>query len=195
MASTGAILATTSVIPGAALDTDASRRKTRKDRGISAILHTSMPIRYWDHELDDLSPRLVVTDPSGENASQLSDLATDADAVNLLNASVDISPDGTTIATSWTRRAAGAETVDSLVLIDTLRGRRKTLVRGTVGNSFGSPLFLPERQDVGSRAMDDIHPDGHLLLLSGAASAGRWRSGGSAGRRHEYRRVRLGTGR
>ncbi|MGI8416830.1 MAG: prolyl oligopeptidase family serine peptidase, partial [Nakamurella sp.] len=144
VARTGAILATTSVIPGAALDTDASSRKARKDRGVTAILHTSMPIRYWDHELDDVSPRLVVTDPSGENASQLSDLAIDADTVNLLNASADISPDGTTVATSWTRRAASAETIDSLVLIDTARRRRKTLVRGTVGNSFGGPLFSPD---------------------------------------------------
>src|SRR5690348_11343644 len=30
---------------------DAERRRTRKDRKITAIMHTGMPIRYWDHEL------------------------------------------------------------------------------------------------------------------------------------------------
>ena len=38
---------------------DAERRRTRKDRKINAILHTGMPIRYWDHELGDESPRLL----------------------------------------------------------------------------------------------------------------------------------------
>ena len=38
---------------------DAERRKTRKDRKITAILHTGMPIRHWDHELGADSPRLL----------------------------------------------------------------------------------------------------------------------------------------
>ena len=32
-------------------ENDEQRRKTRKDRKVGAVLHTGMPIRFWDHEL------------------------------------------------------------------------------------------------------------------------------------------------
>ena len=44
---------------------DADRRARRRDRRISAILHTGLPIRYWDHELGAESPRLFVADADG----------------------------------------------------------------------------------------------------------------------------------
>lgn len=159
VANTGAILATTSVLVGATLDTDAAQRTARKDRGISAILHTGMPIRYWDHELGDTSPRLVLVpadadghadghadaDDDAENRSAaLIDLATDADTVCLLNAAADLSPDGLTVATTWTTRTSGGETVSSLALIDTSRRRRKRLLRGTSADGYHGPVFSPD---------------------------------------------------
>ena len=36
--------------PGAD-ELDAARRRARKDRKVTAILHTGFPIRHWDHEL------------------------------------------------------------------------------------------------------------------------------------------------
>ena len=80
---------------------DAERRSVRKDRNISAILHRGMPIRYWDHELDVESARLLVLDPRG---TQLRDLAPDAD-IELTEASYSISADGALVATSWMTRA------------------------------------------------------------------------------------------
>ena len=38
---------------------DAARRRARKDRKVTAILHTGIPIRYWDHELGVESPAAV----------------------------------------------------------------------------------------------------------------------------------------
>ncbi len=159
VANTGAILATTSVLAGATLDTDADKRTARKDRGISAILHTGMPIRYWDHEIGDTSPRLVLvpadpglsdstgaTDPADPKtrSAALIDLAPDADALCLLNASADLSPDGSTVATTWTTRTTGGETVSSMALIHTGRGRRKLLLRANSAHGYHSPVFSPD---------------------------------------------------
>src|SRR5262249_18433747 len=53
----------------------AERLALRKERKVTAILHTGMPIRWWDHELGDVSPRLLLVEPDrGEPV----DLAPDA---------------------------------------------------------------------------------------------------------------------
>lgn len=36
--------------------------KERKDRGVTAILHESFPVRYWDHDLGPAYPRLFAAD-------------------------------------------------------------------------------------------------------------------------------------
>ncbi|WP_084614163.1 S9 family peptidase [Nakamurella lactea] len=145
VAADGRLLATGSVVAGGSSDTDAEARKRRKDRGVTAILHTGMPIRYWDHEINDTSPRLNLVDPVADGkAGPLTDLATDADTVSLLNATADLSPDGRTVATTWTRRDRRGETGTSLVLIDTARRRRKVLLRGTSAHGYAGPSFSPD---------------------------------------------------
>jgi dipeptidyl aminopeptidase/acylaminoacyl peptidase len=42
---------------------DARLRQERKDAGITAILHESVPVRYWDHDLGPDQPRLFAVDP------------------------------------------------------------------------------------------------------------------------------------
>ena len=42
---------------------DARLRQERKDAGITAILHESAPVRYWDHDLGPDQPRLFAVDP------------------------------------------------------------------------------------------------------------------------------------
>ena len=37
---------------------DEQLRKERKDAGVTAILHDSAPVRYWDHDLGPDQPRL-----------------------------------------------------------------------------------------------------------------------------------------
>ena len=41
-------------------EADRQRRKARKDAGVTAILHESNPVRYWDHDLGPDSLRLQV---------------------------------------------------------------------------------------------------------------------------------------
>jgi len=42
---------------------DARLRQERKDAGITAILHESAPVRFWDHDLGPDQPRLLAVDP------------------------------------------------------------------------------------------------------------------------------------
>lgn len=57
---------------------DGERRKRRKDTKSSGILHDGMPIRYWDSELGETSPRLFLLDACGDG--EVRDLAPDAGA-------------------------------------------------------------------------------------------------------------------
>src|SRR6266568_924534 len=63
----GAIVVGAPVLPGAgngdsAAD-DTRLRQERKDAGITAILHESAPVRFWDHDLGPDQPRLFAVDP------------------------------------------------------------------------------------------------------------------------------------
>ncbi|HEY7880484.1 MAG TPA: S9 family peptidase, partial [Streptosporangiaceae bacterium] len=63
----GAIVVGAPVLPAAgngdsAAD-DTRLRQERKDAGITAILHESAPVRFWDHDLGPDQPRLFAVDP------------------------------------------------------------------------------------------------------------------------------------
>ncbi|APX34748.1 dipeptidyl aminopeptidase [Brachybacterium sp. P6-10-X1] len=137
VADDGTMLAATSVLPGGPLEDDAERRKAREDAKQTTIWHTGMPIRQWDHEIGDSSRRLVLVSPGGD----LTDLTPDVGTVTLYAASADLSPDGATVATSWTQRVRGGETRSSIVLIDTATLRRVVLLQGDDETQYDSPLF------------------------------------------------------
>src|SRR4051794_31254614 len=51
-ADSGDVAVLASTMPGAAdAEADEARRKERKDAGVTAVLHESYPVRYWDHDL------------------------------------------------------------------------------------------------------------------------------------------------
>jgi len=51
------------LLPGAAtLEAEAKLRKLRKDKKVSAILHDTYPVRYWDHDLGPAEPHLLAVD-------------------------------------------------------------------------------------------------------------------------------------
>jgi dipeptidyl aminopeptidase/acylaminoacyl peptidase len=129
---------------------DGERRKTRKDRKINAILHTGMPVRYWDTELGAESPRLLVADDGGE----LRDLTPDAE-LGLVNADYSISADGTRIATSWRRRRRGGAFPYEVHVIDVASGRR-TVLAADDDVQHELPRIAPD----GSRVALLSEPDG-----------------------------------
>ncbi len=107
--------------------TDEDKRKERKDKKVSAILHERYPVRYWDHDLGPDAPRLFVGELSGdETAVDLRDLTPDSGRA-LDNAEYDISPDGTTVVTTWNVLRRGGYQ-PGLAAIDVASGERRMLV-------------------------------------------------------------------
>jgi dipeptidyl aminopeptidase/acylaminoacyl peptidase len=128
---------------------DATRRRTRKDRRISAILHTGMPIRYWDHELGDESPRLLV----GAGDGVLRDLLPGA-GFALTNADCSITADGATLATTWRTRRRGGGFGAELHLVDVATGNRRTLA-AEQGVDFEGPRIAPDGSRVAALRQTD----------------------------------------
>ncbi|MEO9138747.1 MAG: prolyl oligopeptidase family serine peptidase [Jatrophihabitans sp.] len=118
---------------------DAARRATRKDRRISAILHDGMPIRYWDHELGDTSPRLLLVGPDGGAPV---DLAPDV-TTELINASYSISADAATVATSWMTRERRGRSRQQVATIDVASAQRTVHVPPD-GFEYAGPMIAPD---------------------------------------------------
>ncbi|MEU7480965.1 S9 family peptidase [Lentzea sp. NPDC042327] len=72
---------------------DDAKRKAREDAGVTAILHESYPIRYWDSDLGPSYPRLFsvpLDRPAAEHVTALSD---DSES-RLSDEDIALSPDG-----------------------------------------------------------------------------------------------------
>jgi len=70
----GEIVVSSPVLPAAngnSAEDDARLRQERKDAGITAILHESAPVRYWDHDLGPDQPRLFAVDPDQVQESEI----------------------------------------------------------------------------------------------------------------------------
>ena len=108
---------------------DREKRKERKEKKVSAILHESLPVRFWDSDLGPTAPRLFAgtlgtdgTDPRLE----LTDL-TPTPGRALERASYDVSADGSTVVTSWNAPEKGGVR-STLVAVDVASGERRTLL-------------------------------------------------------------------
>jgi dipeptidyl aminopeptidase/acylaminoacyl peptidase len=123
---------------GADAEADARARKDRKDRKITAILHTGMPIRYWDTELGDTSPRLFALD-GGDTAR---DLTPDAGQA-LHQTSYSLSADGTVLLAQWRQRRSGGRFDYLLVRIDPGTGEHRTLL-DEEGVGYHGPVVAPD---------------------------------------------------
>ncbi|MGH8963564.1 MAG: prolyl oligopeptidase family serine peptidase [Jatrophihabitantaceae bacterium] len=150
-ADTGTIVVSGSRLAWTGEADDAERRRTRKDRKITAILHTGMPIRYWDHELGDQSPRLLAV-AEGRPPRDLTPNAGQA----LHEAEYSISADGASVLTSWRVRRRNGRTDLTTVLIDVASGERTTIADED-GASFYRPRLAPDgrrfalgREDAGT---------------------------------------------
>jgi dipeptidyl aminopeptidase/acylaminoacyl peptidase len=128
-------------------------RKARADAGVTAILHETVPIRYWDHDLGPDDLRLfAVSVPAdgaaaGESAEpQIRDLTPDAGRA-LLNQSFALSPDGTQVAAGWWQWRDGVQSHSELVVIDVASGKRTALASDPEFD-YGSPRFSPDGQTI-----------------------------------------------
>lgn len=88
---------------------DERLRKERKEAGVTAILHESVPVRYWDHDLGPAESRLFAVAPlaadtaaGAEDTAAARDLTPDAGRA-LFEPSFALSRDGAYAATTWWR--------------------------------------------------------------------------------------------
>ncbi|MCA1672189.1 MAG: prolyl oligopeptidase family serine peptidase, partial [Actinobacteria bacterium] len=106
---------------------DEERRRARKDKKISAILHSEHPVRFWDHDLGPDQPRLLAGAlPAGEGSVEWADL-TPVPGAALQEATADISPDGRTVVANWLVAEPHGSSRSTLVAIEVASGERRNL--------------------------------------------------------------------
>jgi dipeptidyl aminopeptidase/acylaminoacyl peptidase len=164
---------------GTAAD-DERLRQRRKDAGITAILHESVPVRYWDHDLGPAELRLFLAEAG---AQQPRDLTPDALRA-FFEQTYDVSPDGSKLATGWWRWMAGnTQSYVELVLVDTLTGARRTLLSDH-RYLYENPRFSPDGTQlvaVRSEHHTPEKPHDITLVLVGVAAGSGVASGTEVG--------------
>lgn len=120
-------------------DDDKRRRQLRKDGKVSAILHSSYPVRYWDHDLGPDQLHLL-------DAADSRDL-TPGPGAALREADFDVSADGQFVVSSWHVPGSGASIRGILVRVDVATGER-TVIADDPAADLGSPAISPDGTQV-----------------------------------------------
>jgi dipeptidyl aminopeptidase/acylaminoacyl peptidase len=128
-------------LPGSAgAEQDASRREARKRAAVTAILHESGPVRYWDH---DLGPdQLSLMGAKIGAGDELHDLTPEAGRA-LDEQSFELTPDGSRVVTGWSAWDERGERTDRIVVIDMTTGRQRALL-SEPGYDFSAPRISPD---------------------------------------------------
>jgi dipeptidyl aminopeptidase/acylaminoacyl peptidase len=152
-------------------EADARLRAEREKAGVSAILHESGPVRFWDSDLGPEDTRLFAVTADGEAGPR--DLTPDA-AHSFIEPDFTVSPDGTRAATSWYRWAGQAWRSD-LVLIDLATGEA-TVVASDPDADYEGPAFSPEGGTLaavrGAHSGTEAAGDSTLVLIDLAGDGG-----------------------
>ncbi len=132
---------------------DARLRQERTDAGVSAILHESLPIRFWDHDLGPDQLRLFALDrdldgegPAAGTDAGLRDLTPEPGRA-LDEQSFTLTPDGTSVITGWSQWHPAGQSHDELVLIDVASGKRRVLLSAPEYN-FSHPVVSPDGRTI-----------------------------------------------
>jgi dipeptidyl aminopeptidase/acylaminoacyl peptidase len=213
-AGSGAVVLSSPVLPAAGNDGDAAGnsaaddarlRKERADAGVSAILHESEPIRFWDHDLGPDQLRLFQVDPgrvreadgaagrsqrpAGEDEpgrfAGLHDLTPEPGRA-LDEQGFELTPDGTSVLTGWWQWDPAGQSHSDLVTIDVATGKRQALLSAPEYNFFNPHVSPDGRLVVCSRETQPTpeRPPDFTLVLLGAGGAGAGAAGtvGETGR-------------
>ncbi len=117
---------------------DANLRTARKDKKVSAILHSGYPVRFWDHDLgpgekrhfvlqeraDDAAAALTVDDEPNGSLRNITAWA----GSTLMETSAELSPDGTTLVVNVRQPLPRGDARSVLAAVDTATGERRILL-------------------------------------------------------------------
>ncbi len=165
-------------------EADARLREARVKDGVSAVLHESAIVRFWDCDLGPADTRLFAigeagsygdggsagdAEPLGAAAARGSagarDLTPDV-AHSFIEHTFAVSPDGAWVATNW-YWWEGDQYRSDLVAIEVATGKKRILLSDPEAD-FDSPAFAPDGQSLACvRANHDTvgGPGDHTLML------------------------------
>jgi dipeptidyl aminopeptidase/acylaminoacyl peptidase len=181
-ADTGHVALVASTMPGASdADADQERRNARKDAGVSAVLHESYPVRFWDHDLGPAVPhvfwigQLPAEAVPGAPAPtpEWRDLTPDAGSPLGSGEDVALSPDGRFLARSEDVPDGPAGRRSRLVLTETASGETRVLVDDPQADVFAAS-FSPDSSRlvcVRESVSTFTEPPDYTLLLVDVATA------------------------
>ena len=160
---------------------DARLRKERGDAGVTAILHESAPIRFWDHDLGPDQVRLFAVDPDqiqeaagpAEEFAGLRDLTPEPGRA-LDDEAFELTPDGTSVITGWQLWHPAGQSYAELVMIDVASGKRRVLLSAPEYN-FSGPRVSPDGQLIVCHRETQTTPERPLdvtLVMLGVNGAG-----------------------
>ena len=143
----GTIVVSSDTLPASVTAADDQQRRTaRKDNKVSAILHETYPIRFWDHDLGPDTPRLMVGEAPADDAEtiELRDLTGHlGTALCTDEASWAISADGHRVYAAWNVVERGGSDRLAIIAIDTSSGRRVDLL-SDVDHEYSMPAVSPD---------------------------------------------------
>ena len=137
------------VEPEVGASADERLRKERKDAGVTAILHESAPVRYWDHDLGPDQPHLFALDQSqagtgtGKEGQVTPRDLTPRSGSALREQAFELTPDGRTVITGWWHRDPAGDSYVELVSVDVATGELHTLL-GQPGTALENPRVSPD---------------------------------------------------
>jgi dipeptidyl aminopeptidase/acylaminoacyl peptidase len=193
------------VLPGAAgIIQDAERRQARGDAGVTAILHESAPVRYWDHDLgpDELRLLLAEIGPDSSDSSGAAGSSGAADSSGGADARpeprdltpepgraldeehFELTPDGRLAVTGWAVWDDAGSRRHDLVVIDCATGERAALLSAP-GFDFHSPRISPDGRSVLCiREMHETreHPGDVTLVVAALPKSAAGDGAAAAGR-------------
>lgn len=170
---TGEVVVSASIAPTVdGLAADNELRDGRKEAGVSAVLHETYPVRYWDHDLGSVVPHAywvgtVAVDAAVDEATWR-DLTPDAATPHGVGESVVLSPSGRWLAYAQRVADGAAGWRSRLVVVDTTTGDERVVADETDA-SMGAPAFSPDSGRVvfvrQQQSTHDAPPDQTLMVV------------------------------
>jgi dipeptidyl aminopeptidase/acylaminoacyl peptidase len=154
------------------LESDATLRAERKDKKVTAILHESYPVRYWDADLGPAQPHLLSLDLSDLQEPVVA-VPDDPDAENPYPASLprpnDLTPaPGRTADTAGQSLTPDAATLIAAIQVREKRSSRAAIVSIDVATGATTTLFSEPDVDFESPV---VSRDGSLIAFTRNARA------------------------
>jgi dipeptidyl aminopeptidase/acylaminoacyl peptidase len=159
------LLLLTPVLPGVAHEAQRESANRHKKHGPSALHYKTMPVRFWDHWLQNARTHLVVIDSNGRR-----DLTPNADR-ELHEVSFDIAADGQLAVATWASLGPDRVHDVGLMLFDLAKGSER-LISPEPLTALSHPLFNPDASIIACQI--EIRPErtchsGSLRLIDVAS--------------------------